>query len=69
MGSNLELPSSLSTSFSLVPISYVPRSCNKVAHALADLGCKYPQGAHLRWKGTLTQSRIWWPAIAAFLKY
>ena len=31
---------------------YVPRSCNRVAHALAALGCKRPLSAGLCWEST-----------------
>ena len=49
-----EIQSMLASEFSEIHIDYVPRSCNKVAHALAAIGCKCPQGAGLRWESTPT---------------
>lgn len=49
-----ELQSLLSTSFISVSISYASRNCNRVAHALAALGCKCPQGDDLLWESTPT---------------
>ena len=44
----------LPSEFSDFHIDYVSRSCNKVAHALAAIGCKCSHGAGLRWESTPT---------------
>ena len=44
----------LATNFSAFEIAYVPGSCNRVAHALAAIGCKCPSSAGLRWESTPT---------------
>ena len=44
----------LASEFSEIHIDYVPRSCNKVAHALAAVGCKCPLGTGLWWKNVPT---------------
>ena len=49
-----ELQSLLAKSFSSFVVEYVPRLCNRVAHALAALGCKCPPSAGLRWESTPT---------------
>jgi len=36
-----------------------PRSCNKVADALAAFGCKYPSDDQITWGMYLALSRIW----------
>jgi hypothetical protein len=41
----------ISASFSSWSIVYCPRECNRVARALAALGCKCPQGATQIWDG------------------
>jgi hypothetical protein len=50
-----ELQYLISTSFISHVINFVPRCCNKVAHALAALRCKCPQGDMLHWESTLTE--------------
>ena len=47
-----EIQALLATSFSSFIVDYVPRSCNRVAHALAAIGCKCPPSAGLRWEST-----------------
>ncbi|RLN28590.1 hypothetical protein C2845_PM05G17690 [Panicum miliaceum] len=49
-----ELQCLISSSFISYAINFVPRSCNRVAHALAALGCKCPHGDKLQWESTLT---------------
>jgi len=49
-----EIQALLATSFSSFVIEYAPRSCNRVAHALAAIGCKCPPSAGLRWESTPT---------------
>lgn len=49
-----ELQCLISSCFISYVISFVPRSCNKVAHALAALGCKCPHGDKLHWESTPT---------------
>jgi len=45
-----EVQSLLASNFSDFEVVSVPRSCNKVAHALAALGCNCPHGTSLRWE-------------------
>jgi hypothetical protein len=44
-----EIQSLLASNFIAFEVVPVPRSCNKVAHALAAIGCKCPHGTSLRW--------------------
>jgi len=49
-----EIQSLLASNFIAFEIVSIRRSCNKVAHALAAIGCKCPHGACLRWENVLT---------------
>jgi len=49
-----EIQNLLASEFSGFQVDYAPRSCNKVAHALAAIGCKCSHGAGLRWESTPT---------------
>jgi hypothetical protein len=53
----------LATNFSSFRVMYAPRTCNRVAHALAAIGCKYPHGDVLSWEGTPTPIEDLVPAI------
>lgn len=44
----------IAASFASFSIQYCPRSCNRVAHALAELVCKCSLNAGLSWDGTPT---------------
>ena len=45
-----EIQSLLASNFTAFVVEFVPRTCNRVAHALAAIGCKCPQGTSLRWE-------------------
>ncbi|CAO2190873.1 unnamed protein product [Urochloa humidicola] len=47
-----EIKSCISTFFTSCKVSYCPRDCNKVAHAVAAQGCKCPHNSVLLWDGT-----------------
>jgi hypothetical protein len=46
-----EIKSLMNLFFTSVVVSFCPRECNKVAHAVAALGCKCPQDIVLSWDG------------------
>jgi hypothetical protein len=48
-----EMKNVISSHFSNFFCSFAPRTCNKVAHALAAEGLR-SQGANSRWEGTLS---------------
>ncbi|CAO2186475.1 unnamed protein product [Urochloa humidicola] len=47
-----EIKSCISTFFTSCKVSYCPRDCNKVAHAVAAQCCKCPHNSVLLWDGT-----------------
>ncbi|RLM74831.1 hypothetical protein C2845_PM15G26430 [Panicum miliaceum] len=47
-----EIKSLMNLFFTSVFVAYCPREYNKVAHAVAALGCKCPPSAVLSWDGT-----------------
>ncbi|RLN30516.1 retrotransposon protein, putative, unclassified [Panicum miliaceum] len=50
-GSILERKSFVSENFASSSVVYVPRSCNRAAHAIAALGRMCPQETDLAWNG------------------
>jgi hypothetical protein len=51
-GQLFEIKTMLQQHFISWSFVYVPRSCNKVAHALAAVGCNCSPNSTLQWDGT-----------------
>ena len=51
-GDILELKNFIRENFNSCAVAYVPRSCNKVAHSLATLGCMCSPEVDLAWNGS-----------------
>ena len=46
-----EIKTLMNLLFTTVVVSFSPRECNRVAHAVAALGCNCPQDTVLSWDG------------------